>query len=48
MVTYKDKADEKNRSMGSVGKNTLPQSVSEKSTPFGTRTVRNRGKRGGP
>ncbi len=48
MVTYKEKADEKNRFMGSVGKNTLPQSVSEKSTSLGARTVRNRGKRGGP
>lgn len=46
MVSYKEKT-EKNRFMGYVGKNTLPQSVSEKATPESARTVRNRGKRGG-
>lgn len=47
MVSYKEKTNEKNRFMGNVGKNTLPQSVSEKSTELSARTIRNRGKRGG-
>lgn len=47
MVTYKEKADEKNRFKGNVGNKNLAQSVSEKSTSLGARTVRNRGKRAG-
>ena len=47
MVTYKDKADEKNRFKGTAGNKNLANAVSEKSTEFKSRTVRNRGQRGG-
>ncbi len=47
MVTYKEKADEKNRFKGNAGNKNLAQSVSKKSTDFSARTIRNRGKRGG-
>ncbi|MBI5002381.1 hypothetical protein HZC31_03285 [Candidatus Woesearchaeota archaeon] len=48
MVTYKEKADEKNRFKGTSGNKNLANAVSEKSTDFSARTIRNRGKRGGP